>query len=100
MIKKNMKMVMLVYNHALDDEMFDVLKESGITHYTKVEGVTGSGDSGPHMGTNIWPAINNMLFIAVDPGQLKTLHAAGKELAEKFPGEGMRGFMFTLAEMW
>jgi len=93
-------MVMLVYNHALDDEMFDLLKESGITDFTKISGITGSGESGPHMGTNIWPATNNMLFIAVTAAQLGTLRKAGKRLSASFPGEGLRGFMFHLAEMW
>ena len=100
MIKKNMKMVMIVYNHALDDEMFDTLKESGITDFTKITGVTGAGESGPHMGTNIWPATNNMLFVAATADQIKTLKKIGKQLSASFPEEGLRGFMFNLAEMW
>jgi len=100
MIKKNMKMLMITYNHALDEEMMDVLKESGVEGYTKISGITGSGESGPHMGTNIWPATNNVLFIAVTATQRKRLQKAGKELSDSFPGEGMRGFMFELAEMW
>lgn len=100
MIRKNMKMVMLVYNHALDEEMLDSLQSSGIEHFTKIEGVTGSGESGPHMGTNIWPAANNLIFAAVDANQLKILRSVGKELSARFPGEGLRGFMFQLAEVW
>ena len=100
MINKNMKMVMIAYNHALDDEMFEILEQCGITGFTKINGVTGNGASEPHLGTNIWPATNNLLFIAVTAEQLKKLRSAGKKLSASFAGEGLRGFMFNLAEMW
>ena len=71
-----------------------------MTHFTKIQGVTGSGESGPHMGTNVWPATNNMIFTAVTAAQLKVVRSVGKRLSAQFPGEGLRGFLFQLDEVW
>lgn len=100
MIRKDYKMVMLTYNHALDDEMLELLEQCGVEGYTKLEGATGTGKSGPHEGTNIWPVTNNIIFTAVTAAQLKLLRSGGKTLSARFPGEGMRGFLFNLEEVW
>lgn len=94
-----MKMILITYNHSLDDEMVELIESSGVSGWTRIEGVTGTGGSEPHMGSKVWPATNNMLFTAVEDRLVKKIKAAGKKLAERFPDEGMRIFIWTLTEM-
>lgn len=92
-----MKMVMIVYNHSIDDEMLELLDKTGIKGYTHIENATGRGVNGPHMGTNVWPATNNVIYTAVNEAQkVKTLLQGVEQLAEQFPGEGARAFTWKV----
>jgi len=67
-----MKILLLVYNEAIEDKVMRVLKETGIEEYTKVPTVYGVGkSSGPHMGTHIWPSTNSMLIISCEDSTAK-----------------------------
>ena len=60
-----MKMVMLVYNEALDNEVMEILDSCAVKNYTKITEVFGCGaSSGTHLGTDIWPGRNNLLYVA------------------------------------
>ncbi len=96
---KNMKMVIITYNHALDDEMLDLIENITASGYTRFTDITGAGESDPHLGTNIWPATNSMVMVAVTATQLKDLKKQGKELSANFKGEGLRMFVMPLEEM-
>lgn len=96
---KNMKMLMIVYNHALDDEMMELLDNNDVSGYTKIENVTGDGASEPHLGTNVWPATNNIVYVAVENSKVPQIKADGRELSARFAGEGMRLFVWSLTEM-
>lgn len=96
---KNMKMVMIIYTQALDDEVLDLVKNVKASGYTKFNDITGEGASDPHLGTKIWAATNSMVMVAVTATQLKDLKKQGKELAETFKGEGLRMFVLPMEEM-
>ena len=96
---KNMKMLMIVYNHSLDDEMIELLKNNEVSGYTKIENVKGEGGSEPHLGTNVWPATNSVIYCAVPAGQVAAIKKDGKALAAEFKGEGLRLFVWDLVEM-
>lgn len=94
-----MKMVMIVYNHSIDDEMLELLAQCKVAGYTHIEHATGSGINGPHMGTNVWPATNNVVFSCVDDAaKVKALLAGVQELSARFPGEGARAFTWKIEE--
>jgi hypothetical protein len=60
-------MIMIVYNEALDDEVMAALQGCTMKNYTKVMGVFGKGTaSGTHMGDDIWPGRNNILYVACE----------------------------------
>jgi hypothetical protein len=99
MAMKNMKMLMIVYNHSLDDEMIELLKKNEVGGYTKIEHATGEGGSEPHLGTNVWPATNSVIYCAIPAARLSQIKKDGKELAAEFVGEGLRLFVWDLAEM-
>lgn len=95
-----MKMLMIVYNEALDNEVMEVLGQSLIKNYTKIARTFGRGDkSGTHLGTDIWPGLNNILYIACEETQLKMVVARVRELRESIGHEGVKAFVLPLEEV-
>jgi nitrogen regulatory protein PII len=95
-----MKMVMIVYNEAIDLEVMEVLAGCAMKNYTKVMGVFGKGStSGTHGGDDIWPGRNNILYVACDDKQAKQMVACVKELRKSLGKEGIKAFVLPLEEM-
>lgn len=93
------KMVMVTYNEAIDLEVMEVLTRCGAKNYTKIMGVFGRGvTSGTHLGNDIWPGRNNILYIACDEKQAQQLLLCIKELRKKFGQEGVKAFVFPLED--
>jgi hypothetical protein len=78
----------------------EILENCGLKNYTKIGGTSGRGtSSGTHLGTDIWPGLNNILFAAgPDDNALKVL-AAVKELRQSLGKEGIKAFVWQLDEM-
>ena len=94
-----MKMVMIAYNEAIDDEVMEDLKNCSIENYTKINGAFGKGNaSGTHLGDDIWPGRNNILYVACLEAQAKQLLSCIKELRKKLGSEGLKGFVWNLEE--
>lgn len=92
-----MKMIMVVYNHSVDEELMDVLKECGIEYYTHFARATGVGKQGPHMGDNIWPSLNNVLYLAVPTETAAKKVLAGiKQLKARFKDEGVQAWAWKI----
>lgn len=72
-----MKMVLLIYEAGIDEDVSGVLDETKVPGYTKLTGATGTGRKGHRFGTQVWPGTNNLLWIALPeaeiPGLLKRL---------------------------
>jgi len=95
-----LKMVMIAYNEALDDEVMEVLLNCGATNYTKVIGAFGKGKtSGTHLGNDIWPGRNNILYIACDEQQAKKMFTCIRELRKQLGKEGVKAFVLPLEEL-
>ena len=95
-----MKMVFIMYNIAINDEVMEILKEVGIKDYTRWERTTGCGQtSGPHLGTHVWPPVNSVLAIAVEDDRKDKLIERIKEVRKKIGKEGIKAFVLPLEEM-
>jgi nitrogen regulatory protein PII len=95
-----MKLMVICYNVAIHQEVMDVLKETGIKNYTRFERAQGVGDlAGPHLGTNIWPAVNSVLAVAVEDDKKDRLIERIKELRKKLGKEGIKAFVLPLEEI-
>ncbi len=93
------KMVMVVYNEALDMEVMEVLEGCVVKNYTRVTGVFGRGQaSGIHLGTDVWPGRNNILFCACDEPQAKKILSCVKDLRQKLSHEGIKAFVLPIEE--
>ena len=84
-----MKMVWVVYEAGIDEDLAGALDGAGISGYTKLTGATGTGRKGHRFGTQIWPGTNNVLWIALPDeqvaGVIQRLHSL-KESYLKPPG--------------
>ena len=95
-----MKMVMLTYNEALDNEVMEILESCLMKNYTKISGVFGCGtSSGTHLGTDIWPGLNNILYVACEEAVGKKIIVLVKQLRKSLGVEGIKAFLMPLEEM-
>ena len=93
-------MAMIVYNEALDDEVMEVLESCAMKNYTKVTGVYGRGTtSGTHLGNDIWPGRNNILYVACEESQAKQMLSCVKKLRKSLGKEGIKAFLLPLEEL-
>lgn len=94
------KMVMIVYNEAIGQEVMEILEHCAMKNYTKVLGVFGKGNtSGTHLGNDVWPGRNNMLYVACDEKQSKQILACVGELRKSLGKEGVKAFVLPIEEV-
>jgi nitrogen regulatory protein PII len=95
-----LKMVMVVYNEATDDEVMDVLGNCAMKNYTKVSGVFGRGTaSGTHLGDDTWPGRNNILYCVCNEKQANQLLSCVRSLRAAYGHEGIKAFVMPVEEM-
>ena len=95
-----MKMVMISYNEAIDVEVMEALRSCSMNNYTKIMGVFGSGEtSGIHLGNDIWPGKNNILYVACEDNECARFVVCVKELRKQIGKEGVKAFVFPLEDM-
>ncbi|MDI6606323.1 MAG: hypothetical protein QME65_04200 [Candidatus Omnitrophota bacterium] len=91
------KMVMVVYNEALDMEVMEALQNCALKNFSKVLGVFGCGTaSGLHLGTDVWPGRNNILYVACREDQSRQLFSCVRELRKKLSHEGIKAFVLPV----
>ena len=95
-----LKMVIVAYNEAIDLEVMEIMEKCSLKDYTKVMGVFGRGEtSGTHLGNDIWPGRNNLLYVAAPENDAKQLISAVKELRVKLGKEGIKAFILPIEEI-
>jgi len=95
-----MKMVMLTYYEASDIEVMEVVNGCGLQNYTKVTRVHGKGTtSKSHMGTEVWPGLNNILYVACDDAQADQIVIGINNLRKSLGKEGIKAFVMPLEQV-
>jgi nitrogen regulatory protein PII len=95
-----MKMIMIAYNEAIDMEVMEMLGKCGLENYTKITETFGRGaSSGTHLGTDIWPGLNNVLYVASPDDVAQKVFAAVRELRKSLGKEGVKAFLWPLEEI-
>jgi hypothetical protein len=94
-----MKMFLVIYSEATDENITAAFKKSGFNVYTKMHGATGEGvESEPKLGTHFWPGRNNTLLLAVPDEDIRILVELVRRLKVEQPRAGLRAFTFPLEE--
>ena len=95
-----MKMVMITYNEAIDMEVMEALERSALKNYTKIVYAYGRGTtSGTHLGDDIWPGRNNILYVACNEKESNQLLSCVKDLRKKLGKEGVKAFILPIEEL-
>ncbi len=95
-----MKLVFVVYNEAIDEEVMEVLEANSAAGYTKWTSVLGKGKaSGPHLATQVWPKANSALMIAADDGQAAGILEGIRTLRKTLAHEGIKAFVLPLDDV-
>ncbi|MCX5838589.1 MAG: hypothetical protein NTW71_08750 [Deltaproteobacteria bacterium] len=94
-----MKMFLIIYCEAADEDVIAALKEAGIHGYTKMVEAQGEGtETEPKLGTHCWPGRNNVLIMAVADNEVARINARVHRLNEEHPRAGIRSFLLPIEE--
>ncbi len=91
--------VFAIYDRAIDEEVLAALQECGLASYTRWHNASGVGATGPHQGDHIWPALNNVLLMVIDPQEQGRVMARLRALREEYPYTGLRAVVVPVLEM-
>ena len=95
-----MKLVMICYNEAIDDEIIELLDSIDVQGYTKWTKVLGKGQtSGPHLYSHIWPKENNVLFTACQQEVASNILEHIRKIKSQVGVEGLKAFMWEIDDI-
>ena len=95
------KMVWLVYNISIEDEVSDLLAQTGISCYSQWPRMLGKGIStGPKLDTSVWPGANATIMTVTTAEQAGKLMAAVQKLRDEIGShEGIKAFLTPVEQM-
>ncbi len=82
-----MKMLTIICREQFEDEVLVVFKALGVTGYTVVHKVGGSGETGAVSVTHTSSGGNKLFLVALDDDQMVALVQAVKELQARLVSE-------------
>jgi nitrogen regulatory protein PII len=95
-----MKMVLISYNEAIDEEVMEALTVCCIDSFTKWQRVLGKGTlSEPHLDSSVWPGVNNVCMAVVEDKKVPPVLEKVKELRRKLAKEGIKAFVLPVEEI-
>lgn len=95
-----MKMVLMVYNEAIDEEVMSGLEACCIENFTKWRKVLGKGNtSGPHLDSSIWPGANNVCMAVVEDEKAPAILTHVRSLRKTLGKEGVKAFILPVEEI-
>jgi len=95
-----MKLIFLIYNAVIENKVKDALEKAKVRTYTKLPSIHGVGThSVPHLDSNVWPGVNNGLFIAVEDERKDEILKRMKELKSIYENEGLKVFVLPLEDV-
>ncbi len=97
----NLKMLLIVYNIALEDEVGDLMKAQGAPCFTQWPRLVGKGVStGPKMDNDVWPGANSAIFTVLPEPKAREVMAAVQALRDEVGShEGIKAFLLNVEEM-
>lgn len=96
-----MKMVIIAYNEAVDEEVLEALAACcQMVEFTKWTKVLGQGQhSEPHLMTHIWPKANNVLMTCVDDARARKIMERVRALRKTMAAQGIKAFLLPVEDV-
>lgn len=92
-----MKLVLICYNEAIDDEIMEILDKAQVSGYTKWTKVLGKGQSsGPHLYSHIWPKANNVVAAVASEDIAATIFENVRVMRRNLGAEGVKAFSWQV----
>lgn len=89
--------LMIVYRSSMTSDLEEVMKASGIAHYTLIENATGKGETGDVVGSFFYPGRNSVIFAVLPDDQVDRAFSALKAFhAERIKSSHGRPIPFKL----
>lgn len=95
-----MKMVMAVYNIGVDEEIMAAMEEMGVTCFTKMPRVVGTGKTtGPRLDNAVWPGANTMALFILPDGRASDVMRAFEHLRATIGRKaGVKAFLLNVEQ--
>lgn len=95
-----MKAVMIIHNIAIEADVDEALEASGVSCYSKFRNTHGRGQlSEPHLGTDVWPAVNTATLVVVEASVAKELMVNIRSLRATLGRQGVKAFMWEIEDI-
>lgn len=79
-----MRLLIVVYDMGIDETLMERLEAIGVTHWTKTFNAHGEGHTGRKLGDQIWPGMNNLLYLQLEEDRVAEVAAAIRDLQEGY----------------
>jgi hypothetical protein len=94
-----MKMLLVVYGDAVDEDVMNSFKRCHVKGYTEWRAVFGEGsETEPKLGTHYWPGHNNVVMAVLEDDKVPEVAEAIKVLKREHPKAGIRTFVLHVEE--
>jgi len=95
-----MELLVIVCSSTLEDSVMDMFEKAGITSYTRIPEVVGSGKGGgTRLNDEIWPGVNTLYLVALAPEPAAALKTWACEYRRDEVREGLKVFSLGLQEI-
>lgn len=96
-----MKMILVVFNISIQEEVHEALDRLGVTCYTQWPRLVGKGlSSGPKMDDNVWPGANTALMIVTSEDMAAKIMDMVQKLRDDIgTHEGIKAFQLPVEKM-
>jgi len=78
------KLLLIVCDQGVEPDVMEALKRHELPHYTRWTDVQGSGETGLHEGTPVWPGLNTMVMVVLPEEKVEPLRADLHEVRDSF----------------
>lgn len=89
--------LLIVYRSSMTSDLEEMMRKSGIDHYTVIENAMGKGETGSVVGSFFYPGRNSIIFTVLPDTQIDQAMTAMKNFhAERLQNTQGRPIPFKL----
>lgn len=95
-----MELLIIVCSSTMQDAVETFFDDAGITSYTLIPEVVGSGKGGgTRLNDEIWPGVNSLYLVGLEPEPAANLKAWARNYRQTEIREGLKIFSLNLQEV-